>query len=611
MRESSDTDTTPLPRDAVASGRGIHGYYLGWKEGRLRRRYRRLFEVSCDGRDAAPHISVIIPVFNRVELSLACLDALHGHASRWPYEVIVVDDGSSDLTQRLLSTLPGIRYCRSDENQGFVAACNHGAQQARGEFLVFLNNDTVVQSGWLDALRETFERWPAAGLVGSKLVLPSGRLQECGSLLYRDGSAANYGRGDDPDDPRYGFVREADYVSGAAMMIRRDLFVRLGAFDERYAPAYYEDTDLAMRVRAAGCHVLVNPDAVVIHREGGTAGTDLDAGVKRYQAINQVKFLERWRDALSAYPEREAVSQGRPPSLGRRGGATRVLTLFLRHGTHKYAGALDDLDALFTRQMPGIERQTIVIDNALPADHEARIGSHVLLIGGDNSAWDFSAWDKAVARAGHDLDRFDLVHLVTSAFRTLYVRYLDVIDERMLASVAVRAAALGHIDYYAEPVQLFSYPPSQHWLRTSFVFLPPAELRTLGSLVSVGGGARSRIFSGDPAHPFCAAAPLSPKYQEYILGWLTGEGTGQGTEWHTRFQLSADTLPFFEDKTLTILNEHLLALRLRAQGCHLVDVLWAATQLERRSELPARLPPWSVQLAERGVDAAPTKDLAC
>ena len=173
---------------------------------------------------------------------------------------------------------------------------------ARGDFVLFLNNDTVVTAGWLEALVRCIEHAPKAGLVGAKLVYPDGRLQEAGGIVFNDGSAWNYGRFEDPDDSRYGFRREVDYCSGAAILLRRDLFVRLGAFDTRYMPAYYEDTDLAFAVRKAGLKVYVEPAATVVHFEGITSGTDTASGTKRYQVTNREKFLDKWKDALARQP---------------------------------------------------------------------------------------------------------------------------------------------------------------------------------------------------------------------------------------------------------------------------------------------------------------------
>lgn len=251
---------------------------------------------------AAPAASIVIPVFNQFAHTLACLRALAAHPPGLPVEVIVVDDGSSDATAGALPRVDGLRYHRRAANGGFIAACNDGAALARGEFLVFLNNDTVPQPGWLDALLATFRSHPDAGLVGAKLLYPDGRLQEAGGVVFSDGSGWNYGRFGDPGDPRHAYLRDCDYASGAAIAVPRGLFLELGGFDARYAPAYYEDTDLAFAVRACGRRVLYQPAARVVHMEGATAGTDTGGGVKAYQVRNRGRFAEKWGDALAGHP---------------------------------------------------------------------------------------------------------------------------------------------------------------------------------------------------------------------------------------------------------------------------------------------------------------------
>ena len=249
-----------------------------------------------------PRVSIIIPVHNKFAYTAACLRSLAGHADATPFEVIVVDDLSTDSTAARLAEIDGIRSIRNAENLGFVGSCNAGADLARGEFVLFLNNDTVVTADWLEALLRCFDEEPKAGLVGSRLVYPDGRLQEAGGIIFNDGSGWNYGRFEDPEDSRFVYRREADYCSGAAIMLRRELFEELGRFDQRYAPAYYEDTDLAFAVRAAGLKVFYEPRSRVIHFEGITAGTDTGIGMKRYQVINREKFLDKWRDALPTQP---------------------------------------------------------------------------------------------------------------------------------------------------------------------------------------------------------------------------------------------------------------------------------------------------------------------
>ncbi len=252
---------------------------------------------------AAIAVSIVIPVYNKFSYTDTCLRSLSADISKLDVEIIVVDDCSTDAeTWQNLSEISGIRAIKNPQNLGFIGACNAGAAAAKGEFLVFLNNDTAVQAGWLDALIATFGARPDAGLVGAKLVYPDGRLQESGGIIFNDGSGWNYGRFSDPNDPQYGFVREADYCSGAAIALRKSLFDQFGGFDTLYAPAYYEDTDLAFKVRQEGLKCYVQPASLVVHFEGISSGTDLSSGIKRYQLINQEKFLARWGEVLKTHP---------------------------------------------------------------------------------------------------------------------------------------------------------------------------------------------------------------------------------------------------------------------------------------------------------------------
>src|SRR5438876_5877765 len=237
-------------------------------------------------------ISIVVPVFNQFRFTQACLASLQEHHGPERFEVIIVDDCSTDVTAEAVPRMPGVVYLRNETNSGFITSCNRGAEAARGKYLVFLNNDALVRPGWLTALLDTFAEEPQAGIVGSKLVYPDGRLQEAGGIIWGDASGWNYGNSDDPGKPEYNFLREVDYCSAATLMITKSLFEAVGGFNEKYAPAYYEDTDLAFKVRQAGYKVLYQPLSEVIHYEGATGGTDLATGTKNYQDINRSTFAE-------------------------------------------------------------------------------------------------------------------------------------------------------------------------------------------------------------------------------------------------------------------------------------------------------------------------------
>lgn len=255
-----------------------------------------------------PQVSIVIPTHDGIAHLKPCLRALGETLPDNFGEVLVVDDGSGAGTaeelKRLERALPWLRVVRNRTNLGFIGSCNRGAEEARGEILVFLNDDTVPLPGWFRALVMTLDRWPDAGAVGGRLVYPDGRLQEAGCVVYRDGTGANFGRDDPgPDAPIYRYVRPVDYCSGALLATPRDLFRSLGGFDTRYSPAYYEDTDYCFSLRAEGLSIYYQPEATVVHTEGATSGTDPARGVKRYQARNRQTFRRKWSAELEQRPD--------------------------------------------------------------------------------------------------------------------------------------------------------------------------------------------------------------------------------------------------------------------------------------------------------------------
>jgi GT2 family glycosyltransferase len=243
-----------------------------------------------------PEVSIIIPVFNNWAFTHKCLHSLYVH-SRGSYEVIVVDNHSTDETSQQLAAISGIRVITNETNEVFVNACNQAAQVARGSYLLFLNNDTEVTEGWLEAMLAPFSD-ATTGAVGAKLVYPDGSLQEAGGIIWSDGNGCNYGHGDNPDLPKYSYRKAVDYCSGACLMISTRLWNEIGGFDQRFAPAYYEDTDLCFTVRSMNYKVIYQPAARVVHYGGASAGKETSSGYKRYQEINREKFIEKWREVL-------------------------------------------------------------------------------------------------------------------------------------------------------------------------------------------------------------------------------------------------------------------------------------------------------------------------
>ena len=264
---------------------------------------------SADFCCEKPQVSLIIPVYDHLELTKHCLTSLLLHRSETRFEVIVVDDASNDGSFEFLSGIEGLRLIRMPIQSGYVYACNKGAEQARAEMLVFLNNDTVVQAGWLDTLVKLFMQFPDTGISGAKLLYPNGLLQEAGGAVFKEGSVWNIGRFEQADNARFNYVREVDCVSGAVLAIRKNVFDEMKGFDPHFAPGYFEDTDLSMRVRQSGLKIRYQPFSHVVHLEGASSGTRWDTGMKAFQTPHQIKFAERWQSVLADYPARPDTEQ--------------------------------------------------------------------------------------------------------------------------------------------------------------------------------------------------------------------------------------------------------------------------------------------------------------
>jgi GT2 family glycosyltransferase/glycosyltransferase involved in cell wall biosynthesis len=263
------------------------------------------WKFSIKTYQGRPDVTIIIPAFDQVEMTVNCLIAVARtlEMCETSAEVILVDDASAQNFGELFQDFRGLRVLRNETNIGFLKSCNGAVQLAEGQDIVLLNNDTIPTGLWLDHLVNFRKTHHGVLVVGSRLVSADGRLQESGGIIFNDGSGWNFGRDWNWDDPRCSYPREVDYCSGAAILIDGGFARLMGPFDERYVPAYYEDTDLCFEARSMGGSVWVEPRAVVVHLEGMSYGKESDGHGKEYQIKNAKIFADKWKiDLIDQFP---------------------------------------------------------------------------------------------------------------------------------------------------------------------------------------------------------------------------------------------------------------------------------------------------------------------
>lgn len=243
------------------------------------------------------YVSIIIPVFNKAEYTRECVKSLIDTLPGPGIETIIVDNGSTDSTEMYAKTLPpGFLYIKNGLNLGFAKACNLGAGAARGKYLVFLNNDTIALPNWLEEMVKTAEEEKNVGVVGSRLLFPDGTIQHAGILLAQSGSDPLYALHNfyrlPGNQPEANVLRDYQAVTGACMLIRRDIFIKVNGFDEHYINGY-EDIDLCLKVRHEGYRVVYCPKSVLYHHESVSVG--------RYHHVrhNVACLHKRWLGKIS------------------------------------------------------------------------------------------------------------------------------------------------------------------------------------------------------------------------------------------------------------------------------------------------------------------------
>jgi len=266
-----------------------------------------------------PAASVVMLAW-RSPLVVASLRAVAAAGAGHPFEVVVVLNGAApEIIDLVTGSVVGARIVSSPVNLGFSGGCYRGARAARGGHLVFLNDDTEVQAGWLDALLDTVEGDGSIGAVGSRLLFDDGTIQEAGAVLLRDASTMTVGRGEPDVAGTYLERRDVDYCSAAALLVRRSAWEAVGGFDDRYFPAYYEDVDLCLSIREAGLRVVYEPRSRVVHHESAT----LDSAYKTFvHGRMRDRFREKWAGHLGLYVEGDPWSPATVERAVRRAAGT-------------------------------------------------------------------------------------------------------------------------------------------------------------------------------------------------------------------------------------------------------------------------------------------------
>lgn len=237
-----------------------------------------------------PRVSVIVCSLNGEKVLPTCLRSL-AESTGVDFETIVVDNGSTDATPELVRRdFPHVRLLQTGRNLGFAGGNNVGIQAARGELFVLLNDDTETPSDCLARLAAAFDRDPAIGAVGCKLLYPDrATIQHAGGVLNPNATTLHKGYGED-DNGQWDAGREVNYLTGAALALRRTALKQVGLLDPGFFPIYFEEVDLQTRMRRAGWKLWYEGAAWLIHFESQTQGVASKRFYLRYNK-NRIRYL--------------------------------------------------------------------------------------------------------------------------------------------------------------------------------------------------------------------------------------------------------------------------------------------------------------------------------
>ena len=280
-----------------------------------------------------PLVAIILILFNRAELTLACLKSLQANMDR-PFDLVIVDNNSSDETRLLLKKIENAKLILNDDNVGFLRACNQAAHDIRAPNILFLNNDAVLEDSGISDAMDLLDSDNTIGAVGARIALLDDSLQEAGSIIWSDGSCLGYGRGWSLDDPRANFQRDVDYCSGAFLLTPTALFRKLDGFDATFEPAYYEETDYCVRLHRAGYRVVYQPKTLITHFEFASSSSN-DSAVDLMRK-NAETFRKKHQHFLETRLQPDPSSVARAKHYDH----SRVRVLYIDDRVpHRYHGA--------------------------------------------------------------------------------------------------------------------------------------------------------------------------------------------------------------------------------------------------------------------------------
>ena len=300
-KDNNDPVLRGVPREWALTVRhliGVNNYYQknGFPSHHVSTTFTRLRELieHSGNRPEIARVTIVIPAFNNFFEVSTCIESLYSYASKTDFRVIISDDASPDVSYSALGLLHGISLLRRDTNSGYIVNVNSATSAINSEFLLTLNQDVVVCPGWLDELVIEADKNPQVGIVGPRILDQQFRILEAGGIIFQQAHAAHRGRGSTPEDHRYNFSCDVDFVSGCAMLVRTSLWHQLGGLDTQYTPAYYDDVDICLRARKSGWLVRYAPLSCIVHFEGTSMGVNEhdSTSLKHFQVINQEKIMQ-------------------------------------------------------------------------------------------------------------------------------------------------------------------------------------------------------------------------------------------------------------------------------------------------------------------------------